>query len=448
MGTDAMTFKIELLNALRVKNAKVGLHSDGGGLYLQVTPAKGDGDRLNKSWLFRYELAGRRREMGIGSLRTVSLAEARAKVREARQLLLLRCDPLEARKAAEAAQRQVATTESRTFKRCAVDYMAAHEAGWRNSVHRKQWASTLGSYAYPVIGTLPVDQVTTDHVIKILSPIWATKNETASRLRGRIEVILDAARVAGYRSGDNPARWGGHLQHLLAPRKKVKKGGKHPALPWLQMPQFMTNLRDVAGIASKALEFAILTAARSGEVRGMTWDEIAGDVWTVPKERMKGGVEHRVPLTARALEIIAYMRPIRQNDYVFPGEDADAQMSDMTLIAVIRRMNQVRTDAGLPMWVDPKQGNREVVPHGLRSSFKDWADESEENAFPSWLSEAALSHASGDKVEAAYKRGDALAKRRKLIEAWAEFCGRSVDHRNEMPTQEDEVDCVSLEHVG
>jgi integrase len=309
--------------------------------------------------------------------------------------------------------------------------MAAHEAGWRNAKHRWQWTATLSTFAYPVIGKLPVGAIDTPLIMKILTPIWATKNETASRLRGRIEKILDWAKVAGYRSGENPARWGGNLEHLLAARKKVRKGGQQPALPWVEIPEFMRELRALPGIAPRALEFAILTAARSGEVRGMVWAEISGDVWTVPGKRMKGGVEHRVPLTARAKAILAGMEMSRLGDTVFPGDDGDEAMSDMTLTAVIRRMNDARGKSSRPLWLDPKQGGRVVVPHGFRSSFRDWVQEATD--FADWMAEAALAHASGDKVEAAYKRGDALAKRRKLMEAWAAYCEGTAIQENTTP---------------
>jgi integrase len=408
-----------------VQHAKLGVHPDGGGLYLQVTESKTKGKepgtrKYSKSWIFRYRSSGREREMGLGSLKTIGLKDAREGAEQCRKLLREGKDPIEVRKAEKAAK-EVETAKSVTFEWCAVQYMAAHEAGWRNAKHRQQWHSTLSTYAYPTIGKLPVSTVDTGLIMKILTPIWADKNETASRLRGRIEVILDWARVAGHRIGENPARWKGHIAHLLPARSKVHKAEHQPALPWEQIPEFMAELRQLEGLAAKALEFTILTAARSGETRGTPWEgEIAGEVWTVPNYRMKLGKEHRVPLTAPALAVIDYMRSVRQNDYVFPGDQADEPLSDMALVEVIRRMNEARVKAGKPPWVDPKQGNREVVPHGFRSAFRDWVDE--DTPFADWLAEAALAHAKGDKVEAAYKRGDALKKRRKLMEAWAQHC--------------------------
>jgi integrase len=411
----------ERLSSAKVRHAKVGMHADGGGLYLQVTAGKEKG-QLNRSWLFRFALKGKERQMGLGSLNTIGLSEAREEAERCRKLLKEGKDPIEARNVGRAAQ-NVARAKAVTFEWCATRYMAAHEAGWRNAKHRQQWHNTLATYVYPVIGQLPADAVDTGLVMQILEPLWGEKNETASRVRGRIEKILDWAKVNGHRSGENPARWQGHLNHLLPARSKVHKVENQPALPWEQLPEFMAELRKQEGTAARALEFTILCAARSGESRGTMWGELdpAGKVWTVPGSRMKSGRDHRVPLPSAAIAITDYMRDVRLNDYVFPGEGADEPLSDMALTEVIRRMNEARAKAGLPLWVDSKQGCREVVPHGFRSSFRDWVDEA--TAYADWLAEAALAHARGDKVEAAYKRGDALAKRRKLMEAWADHCG-------------------------
>jgi integrase len=420
-----MARQTERLSSAKVKHAKQGMHADGGGLYLQVTAGKEE-NQLNRSWLFRFTLAGRERQMGLGSLNTVGLAEAREEAELCRKLLREGKDPIEARKA-ERASKQVAAAKTVTFEWCATQYLKAHESGWRNAKHRQQWHNTLFTYVYPTIGKLPVDAIDTGPIMQILTPLWTDKNETASRVRGRIEKILDWARVNGHHTGENPARWQGHLNHLLAPRSKVHKVENHPALPWEQMPEFMAELRSQEGLAAKCLEFTILTAARSGESRGIPWDgeiDTANKTWIVPAHRMKREREHLVPLTALALAIIEYMREVRQNDYVFPGDKADGPLSDMALTEVIRRMNEARHKVGLPQWVDPKQGNREVVPHGFRSSFRDWVDEA--TSFPGWLAEAALAHAKGDKVEAAFKRGDALTKRRELMDAWARYCGASA----------------------
>jgi integrase len=405
------------------------MHADGGGLYLQVTAGKEEG-QLNKSWLFRFAVAGRERQMGLGSLNAVGLSEAREEAERCRKLLKEGKDPIEVRNA-ERASKQAIAAKSVSFDWCATAYMAAHEAGWRNAKHRQQWPNTLDTYASPIIGKLPVHDIDTGLVIQILQPIWTEKNETASRGRGRIETILDWARVNGHRTGENPARWRGHLNHLLPARSKVHKVEHHPALPYAKIPEFMAELRAQEGLAAKALEFTILTAARSGESRGMPWEgelNTADKVWTVPPHRMKGEREHRVPLTAPALAIIEYMRSVRQNDYVFPGDKADDPLSDMALTEVIRRMNEARKKAGLPLWNDPKEGGREVVPHGFRSSFRDWV--AEKTNFQSEIAEAALAHIKGDKVEGAYQRGTMFEKRRRLMDSWARYCGAPVVARN------------------
>jgi integrase len=416
-----MARQTERLSSARVKHAKPGMHADGGGLYLQVGAGKERG-QLNRSWLFRFRRAGRERQMGLGSLNTIGLAEARAAAEECRKLTREGKDPIEVRNASRASQ-HVAKAKSVTMEWCSVAYMATHEAGWRNAKHRAQWSSTLATYAYPIIGKLPVEAVDTGLVMQILQPLWTDKNETASRVRGRVEVILDWAKVNGHRGGDNPARWRGHLDHLLPARRKVRKGGHHPALPYAQIPEFVAELRRQEGLAAKCLEFTILTAARSGESRGIPWEgeiDITSKLWTVPGHRIKGERKHEVPMTAPALAVIEYMRSVRQNDYVFPGDKPDEPLSDMALTETIRRMNQAREKAGKPPWVDPNEGGREVVPHGFRSSFRDWAGEI--TNFPDSVAEAALAHAKGDKVEAAYQRGTMLQRRRKLMDAWARYC--------------------------
>jgi integrase len=417
-----MARQTERLSSAKVKHAKSGMHPDGGGLYLQVTAGKDKG-QVNKSWLFRFALAGRERQMGLGSLNTIGLGEARDAAQRCRQVLREGKDPIATRDAERASQK-VAKAKSVTFDWCATAYMKAHESGWRNAKHRQQWKNTLTTYAGPIIGKLPVEDVDTGLVMQILEPIWAEKNETASRLRGRIEVILDWAKVNGHRSGENPARWRGHLDHLLAARRKVHKGEHYPALPYEQIPAFIAELRQQEGLAAKALEFTVLTAARSGETRGTPWDgeiDTTVKLWTVPPHRMKGERKHEVPLTAPALEVIEYMRSVRENDFMFPGEKPDEPLSDMALTEVIRRMNAAREKAGLPLWTDPKEGNREVVPHGFRSSFRDWV--AEKTNFSDSVADAALAHAKGDKVEGAYQRGTRLERRRKLMDAWARYCG-------------------------
>ena len=390
---------VEKLSALGVsKMAKPGYYGDGAGLYLQVSKA------ITKSWIFRFTFSGKQREMGLGPLHTVSLAEARAKAKDCRSLLLDGVDPLDARNSTKLAA-ALERAKMITFDQCAAAYIAAHRGAWKNSKHASQWVNTLATFATPLIGALPVAAVDTALVVKVLSPIWQTKTETATRLRGRIESILDWATVSKYRVGENPARWRGHLENLLADPGKVAKVVHHPALPWQDLPSFMTELQSREGIAARAVAFAILTATRSGEVRGAAWPEIDLDaaLWTIPAERMKAGREHRVPLSTSAL---ALLRAIPRDDvFVFPGRRAGAMLSDMSLTAVLRRMER-----------------DEITVHGFRSTFRDWCSESVANSFPREVCEHALAHSLPDKVEAAYRRGDLLEKRVMLMQAWADYC--------------------------
>lgn len=387
-----MARAINRLSARGVATAKPGMHADGGGLYLQVTPTGA------RSWIFRYTRAGKAHDMGLGPVHTVSLAEARLAALGARQALLAGADPLAQRRAAVAA-----TAGVPTFKEARVAYVDQHRAGWKNPKHADQWANTLEAYADPVIGALPVDQVTTEHLVEILKPIWATKTETATRVRQRIEVVLDAAKVQGKRSGENPARWRGHLDKLLPKPSKVKKARHFSAMPYAALPAFMATLRAGTAIADLALEWTILTAARTGMTRFATWDEIdrKHKTWTVPGERMKAGVGHVVPLPLRCLEILDALPREKGNPYLFPGS-RKPHMSNNT-------MDKRLEDLG--------QGAYTV--HGFRSTFKDWA--SETTSFPNEVSEAALAHTIENKTEAAYRRGALLAKRRELMEAWAEY---------------------------
>jgi integrase len=382
-----MAREIDKLTARKVDTLKAtGRHSDGGGLYLNVT------DTGAKSWLFMWKKAGRRREMGLGSIRDVPLARARTLAFEARQHLASGRDPLAARE----------KPASMTFGDAATALVESMSPSWRNAKHRAQWTMTLTVYGAPLAG-LAVADITTGDVLGVLKPLWLKKPETASRLRGRIERTLDFAKARGMRSGENPARWRGHLDALLPKRPKLTRG-HHKALPFADVPAFVAKLRERQGPAPAALEFAILTAARSGEVFGATWDEIDldGRIWTVPAARMKAGREHRVPLTDRAVTILKTMLKLRTSEFVFPGMKADRPLSVMALEMVLRRM---KVDATV---------------HGFRSAFRDWTGES--TAFPREIAEAALAHLVGDAVERAYRRGDALEKRRALMEAWEGYC--------------------------
>jgi integrase len=411
------------------KRTTPGLYSDGNGLYLQITAgtANTEEEYVTKSWIFRYAVGSgeekRERKMGLGAYPLVSLAMAREMAIECSLKRLRGIDPLEEREA-QKRTKAVATAKAITFEKAAELYIAAHRAGWRSVKHASQWPSSLKTYAYPVFGELAVRDIDTGMVMRVLEPIWTTKTETASRVRGRIEAILDWARVNGYREGENPARWSGHLDHLLPARGKVRKVKPQPALPHAQMPAFMAELRTRTGTSVRCLEFTILTAARRIETIGATWDEIDFDerVWTVPPERMKGFREHRVPLSDAAIAVVEHMRSLRQSDYVFPGDRAGKPLDHMAMLGALHRMNLHREKAGLPRWVDPKENNEDVVPHGFRSTFRDWI--AEKTNFQSDLAEAALAHVKGDKVEAAYQRGTMFEKRRDLMDAWAAYCAQ------------------------
>ena len=400
-----MGSKAKELSALAVQRLTApGMHAVGGvaGLYLCVSPSG------SRSWIARVNVDGKRREMGLGSFPDVSLSIAREKARAARSDTIMGIDPVANRKEARSARQALKATQ-KTFADCAKAYIEAHSDSWRNAKHRAQWPSTFETYVYPTMGTVLVGEVTQAHVMAVLLPIWKTKTQTAIRLRGRIEQVLAWATAAGFRQGDNCARWAGLLDQLLPAPGKVSEPRHHPAVRVDDMPAFIKALRQHDGLSPKALEFVVLTAARSGEVRGATWAEIdlEAAVWTVPKERMKAGKEHRVPLNTQAIKLLEAMPRIEGTELVFPAPRG-GQLSDMALTALTRRMN-FRDDAG-----------RVCVPHGFRSSFRDWVFERTD--YPRDLAEAALAHALENKVEAAYRRGDALERRRAMMQAWANYC--------------------------
>jgi integrase len=396
-----MARTLNRLSAIKVSRAKAkGLYADGGGLYLRVA---GGG---SKGWVFRFVVNGRLRDMGLGPIHTLSLAEARAAATGCRKLRLQGIDPIERRRSERAAER-VAGVSAMTFRQCADAFIASHEAGWDNPKHRQQWVNTLAQHVHPVIGGLPVHAIDTPLVLKVIEPLWTTIPETASRIRGRIESVLDWARVRSYRAGENPARWRGHLDHLLPARSKVRRVEHHAALPYDAVGGFVAKLREESSIAARALEFVILTAARLGEVRGAIWDEIdlRNRLWTVPPSRMKAKKEHRVPLNDAAIAVLKRMHNVRHSDLVFPGTRAGKQIAPTTALLLVKRL-----------------ADADVNVHGFRSSFRDWAGE--RTSFPREVAEVALAHAVGDKVEAAYRRSDLFDKRRKLMDAWAAFCAK------------------------
>jgi len=393
-----MARAIERLSALQVtRTKKPGYYCDGAGLYLQVAIGG------SKSWVLRYTLDGRTRDMGLGSAATFTLAEARERAKDARKLLADKLDPIAAR---QEAQRERRRAEARTllFNDAAARYIAAHEAGWKNAKHAGQWSTTLATYAAPVIGDMDVASIGTEDVMRVLKPIWTVKAETASRLRGRIESVLDWCAVQGHRSGDNPARWKGHLDKLLPARSKVQKVEHHPALPWREIGTFMQALRTMNGTAARAVELIALTACRTSEAINSTWAEFDLDnrIWTIPADRMKAGREHVVPLSDAAVKVLEVQAAEHGTDgFVFPGKNGP--LSNMAGLALLKRM-----------------GRADLTVHGFRSTFRDWAGES--TAHPREVIEHALAHQLKDKAEAAYQRGDLLQKRRALMADWGCYC--------------------------
>jgi integrase len=401
------------LTALKVKSlVQPGRYGDGDGLWLQVR------DAGRRSWLFRYTWHGRERQMGLGALNQISLADAREAAQAAAKLLREGKDPLGER--AREAEAGRATNAAATFEEVAEMFIRSHEGTWRNTKHRAQWRATLATYAFPDFGNRPVSQIAVAELMRVLEPIWRTKPETASRLRGRIESVLDYAGARGWRSGDNPARWRGHLSNLLPARSKVARVKHHAALAWPQISDFMSDLRNEPGTAARALEFIVLTASRTGEVLGATWAEIdlAARVWTVPADRMKAGRAHRVPLSNAAAALLGDLPARNQDDgdYIFPGAKLGRPLSKMAPAMLLRRMK-------LP----------DITVHGFRSTFRDWA--AERTNFTREVAEAALAHTLRDKVEAAYRRGDLFEKRREMMEAWAHFCGEVEAVRPTAPQQ-------------
>jgi integrase len=372
---------------------------DGGGLYLQIMRSV-SGDAINKSWLFKFELHGKRREMGLGSLQDFTLAEARQRHRVLRQQVSDGIDPLAERRRRDA-ERVAEAAKAMTFRDCFEACLASHEGGWKNAEHRRQWRTSIEQDALPVIGDLAVDDIGTPHIIKVLEPIWKLKPETASRTRGRIERVLAWATVRGFRSGDNPARWRGHLQEMFPAVGKIAKTNHHEAMPYVDVPAFMAKLRERDHIAAHALEFTILCAARTGETLGATWSEISlsDATWTIPASRMKSGKEHKVPLSNRATEVLQTL-PHREGRIFDIGE-----------VAMLLMLRELHGDKG-------------PTVHGFRSSFRDWC--SERTSYPPAVAEQALAHAVGSKVERAYSRSSLFEKRRRLMAEWSTWCSRPV----------------------
>jgi len=402
-----MVRTIGRLKALTVERAKApGLYPDGGGLWLQIK------SREAKSWVFRFKhqaiAGGKARMMGLGSVKDYTLAAARAKAAECRRLLAEGKDPIAEREAERARVRLEAAT-AKTFKWCAEELIKGKREGWRSARHAAQWSSTLETYAYPEIGDMAVAAVDLPAVLRVLRPIWTgpgARPETASRLRGRIESVLSWAAVHGYRHGENPAQWRGRLDAILPSKAKVVRVEHHPALPYSEIGAFMADLRQQEGTAARALEFLILTAARVSEISAATWDhvDLSGALWIVPPARIKAGREHRVPLSEPALEILRKLAPAKAVGHIFPSTRRSKVVSSASMLDVLRRIRP-----------------GDLTVHGFRSTFRDWA--AEQTNFPSEAAEMALAHAVSDKVEAAYRRGDMIERRRQLMEAWGRYCG-------------------------
>jgi integrase len=418
------------LSAAAVRNAKdPGLYGDGHGLYLQVS-AFG-----TKAWLFRYMIDGKARKMGLGAIHTVSLAEARKRAADARLKVHDGIDPIQERETARVGQKLEAA-RAMTFKECVDKYIEENRPSWKNDKHADQWVASFnqtkrGKTVFPAatqaINDLPVSVIDTALMLKVLKPIWTRTPESASRIRGRIERVLGWATVHGYRSGENPARWRGHLKEALASRSVESAVKHHDALPYAAMPEFMAAVRDKSGVSARALEFTILAAARTGEVIGARWSEISeveieigeGDrkraekiwVWQIPAERMKAGKAHRIPLSERALEILSALP--REGDFVFLGAGTGKPLSNMAMLELVRGMR-----------------GKGATVHGFRSTFRDWA--AEQTSYPNELCEIALAHAVSDKTEATYRRGDMMKKRRRLMADWSTYCERLPAAKREL----------------
>jgi len=392
------------LNQLQVQNQKKpGLYGDGEGLYLKVTPTG------TKSWVYRYGINGKKTKMGLGAFPDISLADVRVKADQCRKVKGEGGDPKTHR---DTVKRQIKTdiAKAKTFKECAEACIEQQKPSWKNPKHAQQWWNTLDTYAFPVIGDLDVATIDTPLVLEVLNPIWHGKTETAKRVRERIEAVINYAKVAGYIEKDmrvNPAQWKGHLSLALVKPSRIQKHKPHSSLPYKDIGEFMLTLRNQLSLSAKALEFLILTGGRTGEVLESVWDEIEEGVWTIPGDRMKGGVQHRVPLSKSAMAVLEYMKPVQNSDYIFPGRAPKRPMSNMTLLKLMDRMD-------IPKDV--------AVPHGFRSTFRTWAADT--TAYAHEVTEKALAHSDSKLVET-YRRTDFLDIRRQLMAEWADYCGKA-----------------------
>jgi integrase len=400
--TDGWEVSMGKLTAIQVARAATpGMYSDGQGLYLQVTHAGA------KSWIYRYQLHGKQHYLGLGSASAITLKRARELLAEPRRLRAEGIDPVETRRAQRSAAR-LAAAKGVTFRQCAESYFATHEHAWKSEVHRQQWRTSVQTDAYPALGSLSVQDIDTSLVLEVLRPIWKAKPVSANRLRSRIENILDAAKSADLRTGDNPARWAGHLENLLPSPRKMRSVEHYAALPYRDIPGFMIALRTRDGLSARALELAVLTATRASEVVGARWNEVDFDqrTWTISAARMKAGKEHKIPLSACAAELLRDLHAVRSGDFVFPGRSGKG-ISTAAMLKTLAAM-----------------GRSDLTVHGFRSTFRDWA--AERTAFPNEVVEMALAHAIKGAVEAAYRRGDLFEKRARVMTAWSEFCAQAL----------------------
>ena len=399
--------RLNRLNSLTVQKAnKPGFLADGGGLYLQISPAG------TKSWVFRFALKKRKRMAGLGPLDRVSLAEARDLAASCRKQLQRGIDPILARKEDQIVA-QLQSARAMTFDQAAAAYIDAHRAAWKNAKHASQWENTIETHASPIIGKLPICEIDTALVMKVVEPLWYTKTETASRLRNRVELVLSWATVRGFRKGDNPARWTGHLDQLLPKRTDVQKRKHFAALPFKEIGNFIEKLRALSGIAPLGLEFCILCATRTGETMGAKFIEIEDGVWTIPAERMKAGRPHRIPLSGRALEIVNIMRTKTEGEFIFPGRTSGSTLCNNAFLAILKNLMSLS-----------------ITAHGFRSAFRDWA--AERTNYPREVVEMALAHTIKDATESAYRRGDLLLKRQSLMNQWAKFCDSPIQKTTEI----------------
>lgn len=413
----------------KVGDPRPAYHAVGGvaGLHLQIRPPESKNSEPSKSWVLRVTVGAKRRDIGLGGFPDVTLAQARDKAREMKEKIAQGIDPVEERlsiKRALTAAQVKADIKGMTFEQAAHQCHAKKKSEFKNPKHADQWINTLTTYAFPIIGKLPVELIEISHIHKLLAPIWEVKSETANRVRGRIESVLDWATVQKIRTGENPARWSGNLSHLLPKLAKVQNKQHQPTLHWKEAPQFMEALRERKGAGAKALEFLCLTASRSGEVRNATWEQFDFDakLWTIPAEVMKMSRAHIVPLSQAMIDLLRTLPRLHGSDYVFTSTKGGA-LSDMTISKLIKDMHETELNNGGKGWVDPVTG-KITTPHGLRSTFKDWARVNTD--FADEVTELALAHVNNDATRAAYARDGLVEKRRELMKQWNEYLNGGI----------------------